>query len=433
MSAQRKTLDGLITDMGPSRWRRWDRRVIALLVLVLLWTVVARVDRVVSAQGKVVPFDRVKVIQHLEGGIVKKLLVRESQVVKAGEPLIELDLATSGVNGAEMSTRMASFKFVRARLEAESRGAAPNFPKASEPELRASADAESATYRARRDELANTLSAIDNQIAQGRQRVAELRARGTSLEASLRIAQQELAVSEGLVKDKLVSELEHFQRKSAVERLKGDLEATRQAIPGAQAGMDEAMSRRREEESRFRRRASDELAELERRIASLGQELNRAQDQEQRAIIRAPIDGIVKNVKYQATGNVVKAGEPIMEIVPVKDQLVVELRLNPADRGYIQVGQSALVKISAYDYYRFGGLEGQVQSIAADTDVGRNDEQFFRVIVQTDKTHIGSDPKSMNIKPGMTGEVDIRVATDSVLWAMLRPILKVKQEAFREV
>lgn len=426
-------LDGVLQRQGDVRWKRWDRRLLLLLIVLLTWAGLAQVDRVVTSQGKVVPYDKVRVIQHLEGGIVKTLLVRESQQVKAGEPIIELDLATTGVNGSEMSTRMGSFRFAKARLEAEARGTPLVVGDESDPLLKATASAEAATFRARRDELANTLAAIDGQIAQGRQRVAELRARLGSLEAGLRIAQQELAISEGLVKDKLVSELEHFQRRSAVERLKGDIDGTREAIPGAQAATDEAVARRREEESKFRRRASDELGELERKIASLGEELHRARDQERRAVIRAPIDGIVKNIKYQAAGNVVKAGEPIMEIVPVKEQLVIELRLNPADRGFIQIGQPALVKISTYDYYRFGGLDGEVMSIAGDTDVGRNDEQFYRVIVQTHKAYVGDSATAMPITPGMTGEVDVQVATHSVLWALLRPILKLQQEALREI
>ena len=296
------------------------------------------------------------------------VIVRYPRELRSSPELIELDLATAGVNGAEMNTRMGSLRFARARLHAEARGTTLEIPVQSDASVRASAEAEMSTWRARREELQNTLAAIDGQIAQGRQRVAELRARMASLEASLRIAQQELAISESLVKDKLVSELEHFQRRSAVERIKGDLEGTRQAIPGAQGQTDEAVARRREEESKFRRRASDELSELERKIASLGEELNRAEDQEARAVIRAPIDGVVKNIKFQSAGNVVKAGEPIMEVVPVKEQLVVELRLQPSDRGYVAVGQSALVKVSAYDFYRFGGLEGRVDAIGADTD-----------------------------------------------------------------
>jgi membrane fusion protein, adhesin transport system len=433
MQPEQRPLDAVIDQHGTPYWRLWDRRLMFILVLLLGWTFVAHLDRVVTAQGKVVPLDKVKVIQHLEGGIVKTVLVRENQEVKMGEPLVELDLATAGVNGSEMSARMASFRLAQIRLQAESSGVEPKWPTDSAAQFQAVAEAERSTYLARRAELSNTLAAIDGQIVQGRQRVAELRARLAALEASVQIARQELAMSEALVKDKLVSQLEHFQRKSAVERLAGDIEATKQAIPGAQAGTDEAIARRREEESKYRRRATDERTELERKMASLTEELSRAQDQEKRAVIRSPIDGVVKNVKYQSVGNIVKAGEPIMEVVPLKDQLVIELRLNPSDRGYVKIDQEALVKISAYDFYRYGGLDGKVTAIAADTDAGRNEEQYFRVVVSTDKSYMGKSAASMPITPGMMADVDIKVDKQSVFWSILRPVLKLKHEAFREI
>lgn len=433
MPFENKPLDLIVQEHGAPYWRLLDRRLLFTVVLLLLWSLFTHLDRVVTAQGKVVPFDKVKVIQHLEGGIIKNLLVRENQEVKMGEPLVELDLATTGVNGAEMSARMASFKLTQIRLQAESTGLEPKWPSNNAKQFAALAEAERSTYMARKSEHVNTLSAIDGQITQGKQRVAELRARLVSLEASFKIAQQELALSDGLVKEKLVSQLEHFQRKSAVERLSGDIEATRQAIPGAQAGVDEAIARRREEESKFRRRATDERSELERKMASLTEELNRAQDQESRAVIRAPIDGVIKNVKYQSVGNVVKAGEPIMEVVPLKDQLVIEVKLSPADRGYVKLKQSALVKISAYDYYLYGGLDGQVLGIAADTDAGRNDEQFYKVLISTSRAYLGATLNDMPITPGMTADVDIKVDQVSIFWSILRPVLKLKHEAFREI
>lgn len=428
-----RPLDLLLASQGPAQWRAWDRKILIFLLLVFGWTLLARVDRVITASGKVVPYDKVKVIQHLEGGIIKALMVRENQEVKAGEPLVEMDLATGGVNGAEMSARMASFRLAQIRLQAESTGQEPLWPKDIDQQLRAVAEAERSTYAARKAELSNTLSALDGQITQGRQRVAELQARLASSEASLRIAQQELAVSEGLVKDKLVSQLEHFQRKSAVERLLGDIAATRQAIPGAQASVDESLARRREEDSRYRRRATDERSDLERKKASLTEELSRATDQENRSVIKAPIDGVVKNVRYPSAGNVVKAGEPIMEVVPLKDQLVVEVKLNPSDRGYVKLGQESLVKISAYDFYRYGGLDGKITGIGADTLATREDEQFYRVIVSTGTSHIGKSAGLMPITPGMTAEVDIKVDTQSVFWSLIRPVLKLKHEAFREI
>jgi adhesin transport system membrane fusion protein len=427
------TLDGLLERTGPPVWRRVDRRIGFLMVAALLWSFIGQIDQVVTATGKVIPHDKVKVIQHLEGGIIKQINARENTVVKVGDPLIELDLATAGINRSEMSGRMSAFRLAKIRLEAESGGKEPVFPKKVPRELEAVADAERATYRARRDEFRNGQEALTEQMKQGRQRIAELEAKLTSLNAGLRLARQELAVSESLVKDKLTSQLDHFQRQSAVERLLGEVAMTTQSIPGARAALEEAMARKREEESKFRRRAADELSELERKIGSLGEELGRATDQENRAVIRSPIDGVVKNLRYQATGNVVKPGEPIMEVVPVNEELVIEANLAPADRGYVSIGQFAQVKISAYDYFRYGGLDGKVTAIAADADMGKNDEQFFRVTVSTAKSWLGATPGQLPITPGMQGEVDIHVGSRSLFWLMIKPVLKLKHEAFREI
>ena len=207
----------------------------------------------------------------------------------------------------------------------------------------------------------------------------------------------------------------------------------RQSITGLQAAINESVARRQQEEARFNREATNEAAEVERKIASLSEELSRAHDQEDRSVIRAPIDGVVKNVRFQTAGNVVKPGEPIMEVVPLKDQLVIEVKLSPSDRGYINMKQDALVKISTYDYLRYGGLDGTVTGIAADTDLGRNEEQFYRVIVSTDKSWLGNKQGQFPITPGMVGEVDIKVDTQSIMWALLKPVLKLKADAFKEI
>lgn len=426
-------LDALLVSAGAPVWRRRDLSLVLLLLAAFAWAFIGQIDQVVTAPGKVVPQDKVKIIQHLEGGIVKRVIARENAVVKAGDPLVDLDLATGGINLAEMTARMAALQFAKARLESESRGSEPKFPADLANQFPAVAEAERSTFRARRDELRGALDALSGQSSQGRQRVTELQAKLGSLQATLQLAQQELAVSEDLVKDKLTSQLEHFQRRSAVERLRGEVAMTRQAIPGAQAGQNETDGRRREEEARFRRRAADELGELERKLASLKQDLGRANEQETRALIRSPIDGVVRNVRYQSTGNVVKPGEPIMEIVPVGEDLVIEVNLNPADRGYVTLNQPALVKISAYDYFRYGGLQGKVTAIAADTDTGKDDANFYRVTVSTQRAWLGAEKGQFPITPGMTGEVDIKAHSQSIFWMLIKPVLKLKHEAFREV
>jgi adhesin transport system membrane fusion protein len=425
-NTQHITLDKVLDDLGEPRWRASQRRLLAFFIIIFLWTLIGRVDRVVTAPGKVIPYDKVKVIQHLEGGIIKDILVRESQEVKAGDPLVQLDLATSGINSGEMNARMASLKLAKIRLETEASGAELVWPQELATKFPNLIEAENQSYQSKRDERRNSLQAFDNLVTQNRQKLAESRERLASLEASMKISKQEIAISEDLVRDKLTSQLDHFQRQTNYERLTGDIASLRQSITGLQAGISESIARRQQEEARFNREAAAEAADMERKMASLNEELSRAHDQEDRSVIRAPIDGVVKNVRFQTAGNVVKPGEPIMEVVPLKDQLVIEVKLSPSDRGYINLKQDALVKISTYDYLRYGGLDGLVTGIAADTDLGRNDEQFYRIIVSTDKSWLGSKQGQYPITPGMVGEVDIKVDTQSIMWALLKPVLKLK-------
>lgn len=431
--AQPISLNKVLDDLGEPRWRVSQRRLLALFLVIFLWTLIGRVDRVVTAPGKVIPYDKVKVIQHLEGGIIKDILVRENQEVKAGEPLVQLDLATSGINSGEMTARMASLRLAKIRLDAESQSTEPVWLDEHVAKFPDLVEAEKSSYKNKKDERKNSLQALDNLITQNRQRLAESRERLIALEASLKLSQQEVAISEDLVRDKLTSQLEHIQRKTNLERVTGEIASLRQSITGLQAAVSESQARRQQEESRFNRESASEATEMERKMASLSEELSRAHDQEDRSVIRAPIDGVIKNVRFQTTGNVVKPGEPIMEVVPLKDQLVIEVKLSPADRGYVNMNQGALVKISTYDYLRYGGLDGVVTGVAADTDLGRNEEQFYRVIVSTDKSWLGSKPGQYQITPGMVGEVDIKVDTQMILWALLKPVLKLKADAFKEV
>ena len=167
-------------------------------------------------------------------------------------------------------------------------------------------------------------------------------------------------------------------------------------------------------------------------IARVNELLNRASDQERRAVIRSPIDGVVKNMRYHTIGGVVKPGEPIMEIVPISDRLVIEAQLNPVDRGYVQEGQRAVVKISTYDFVRYGSLDGVVARIGASTNTDPAGQPYYQVVVRTNKTYLGDQQGLLPITPGMQATVDIHTGTRSVLNYFIKPVLKLRNEAFRE-
>ena len=204
------------------------------------------------------------------------------------------------------------------------------------------------------------------------------------------------------------------------------------AIPRARSAVAEIESRRQEEASRFRREARDELGTVEQAISRIGALLEKATEQKKRADVKSPIEGVVKNMGFNTIGGVVRPGDPIMEIVPTGENLVVDAQLNPTDRGYVELGQKAVVKISTYDFVRYGSLDGEVILVAPDSSMDPNGNPYFRVVVKTEKTYLGESKGSLPITPGMQATVDIHTGEKSVINYLVKPVLKLRHEAFRE-
>ncbi|NKB45105.1 MAG: HlyD family type I secretion periplasmic adaptor subunit [Alphaproteobacteria bacterium] len=239
-------------------------------------------------------------------------------------------------------------------------------------------------------------------------------------------------MSADLLKDKLQSPMDHLQIESEVESFEGEIAALTEALPRAQAAMDEALERVQELDLRFAREAREQLGETEMGIARTRELLATADDQQTRTTIRSPIVGVVKNMRYTTIGGVVRPGEPILDIVPSEDTLVVEARLNPMDRGFVQEGQEATIKIDTYDFVRYGGIEGEVISVAPDSTVPDNAPPYFKVVIKTAQPWLGDQEDGFLISPGMGATVDIHTGTKSVMDYLIKPVLKLKHEAFRE-
>lgn len=430
-ATQRSLQDTLSLRNDPGI-RRIAWGVMGMLGVFVVWSTFAQLDEVAVAEGEVAPQGKVKIIQHLEGGLITDIFVREGDFVREDTPLMQLDLATGGVNREEMRVRLDALRLSQARLQAEASGSDLVFPEeiaARRPSLRA---AEVETFEARREELVSTLAVLDQQINQRRSEVRELEARQTAVSNNLRLAREKLRMSASLLVDGLTAKMDHLQLESEVQNLQGELASLKEAVPRASAALAEGEERRREETLRFRREAKEQLSEVALNLARTRELLEKADDQQSRTEIRSPIDGIVKNMRYNTIGGVVKAGEPIMDIVPSKDNLVVEARLSPVDRGYVREGQKATIKISTYDYARYGGLNGEVTLVAPDSTTPEQGQPFFRVLVTPDKHYLGDRDGEYAITPGMQATVDIHTGTRSVLDYLIKPVLKMKHEAFRE-
>ena len=425
-------LDNLLANHPLPSWRLVAWPVMILLALLFGWAQYAQLDEVAVATGEVVPQGQVKLIQHLEGGIIKKIHVNDGDSVKAGDTLVQLDLSTSGINRKELQVRLDSQLLVRLRLNAEAESTELKFPEDIAKRRDNQVRAERRSFDARKRQLSSILSVQRQLVKQREQEVKELEARLRAVNRNLALAQERFKMSQSLLADGLTPKMEHLQLEAEVESLQGESRSLGPAIPRAHAAVSEARERMNEERDRFRSEAQDELVKTEQAIARIKELLAEATEQGVRAEIKSPIAGVVKNLRYHTIGGVVKPGDAIMEIVPTGENLVIEAKLNPNDRGYVERGQSAMVKISTYDFARYGGLDGKVLIIAPGTSTDEDGAPYFRVTVKTEKTYLGEEEGMLPITPGMEATVDIHTGTKSVMDYLIKPVLKLRYEAFRE-
>lgn len=426
-------LDALAATPQAAGLRRLGWAIMLFLALFLIWAAFARLDEVSVATGEVAPQGKVKVVQHLEGGLVTDIYIREGELVREGTPLMQLDLGNVAASREEIAVRIDGLTLTRARLQAEAEGTAqPVFPPdaaARRPQLVAT---ETDTFTARRRELEATLRVMAEQVRQREGELREMTVRQRNLTTNLGLSRQRLAMSTNLLKDGLTAKMDHVQLQAEAEQISGELSQIEAAIPRITATLEEARGRAAEATLKFKREARELLSQTEIDIARNSELLNKATEQQTRTEIRSPIEGVVKNMRISTIGGVVKPGEPIMDIVPSKDNLVIEAKLSPMDRGYVSIGQEATVKISTYDYARHGGLKGKVVLVAPDSTVVEGKPPYFRVVVEPEKYWLGDTPGTYVISPGMEATVDIHTGTRSVLHYLVKPVLKLKNEAFRE-
>ena len=431
--APRNRLDALLTASRRPAFRTLAWLVIGVVAAFFAWAAVAQLDEVSTAGGEVIPSAKVKVVQHLEGGIIEQLDVAEGAAVKEGQVLLQLALGGARASREELQVQLDSLVLTRARLKAEIDGAALAFPKdvaARRPEI---VLAETSAFEARLAEMRGRLGVARQKVNQRELEIKELQARQHGVEANLRLGRERLRLSGELLKSGLTPRMEHLEIQREIESLSGESKVLEQAVPRAKTALAESRAFEDEEREGFRRRAGEELSKTELQIARIQESLGEASDRVRRTEIRSPIDGIVKNMRFHTIGGVVRPGEPVLEIVPVGDALVIEARLSPVDRGYVQAGQKAVVKISTYDFVRYGGLDGTVERIAADTNTDpASGQPYYVVIVRTAKTYLGDVQGELPITPGMQATVDIHTGSRSVLNYLVKPVLKLRHEAFRE-
>lgn len=403
---------------------------LCLVLALLLWAGLSRIDEMAKGEGKVVPASAVQVIQSLDGGIVQDLLVREGSVVEKGQLLLRIDPTRFASSLRENVAQVDALRLKALRLAAVAEDKAFEAPAellASDPELVAQ---EQRLFDASRAELEATLKGAREQVNQRSQDLAQVRAQEVQASTSYTLVQKELKLTQPLVASGAVSSVELLRLEREVARLLGERDSARARIPGLEAAVKEAESKLAELGLAWRNKARNELSEVSAKLKALTEGQVGLADRVKQSDVRSPVRGTVKQLFANTVGGVVQPGKDILEIVPLEDSLLLETRVLPKDIAFIRPGQDAMVKFSAYDFSVYGGLAATVEQIGADTVTDEKGNAFYIVKVRTRTAFLGE--AKLPIIPGMTAEVDILTGKRSILSYLLKPLLRAKAGALRE-
>jgi adhesin transport system membrane fusion protein len=421
--------DALISRQRTHRAQKIVRAALIVVALLLVWAALAHVDEVTRGDARVIPSRQLQVVQSLDGGIVSEILVREGDVVEAGELLLRVEeiRATAGVR--ESAATSISLRARAARLRALAEGKPFEAPKATDSDERRVIEEERRVYVARINELEAQLAVVRQQMAQREQQQSEAQAKRTAAQRGLELAQQELTQTRPLLATGAVSQVDVLRLERELTKFRGDVGQAVAQIAQAQAAMRESQRKIQEAELTFRNEARVEMAETMAKLNALTENAVGLADKVAKSQIKSPVRGRVQRLLANTVGGVVQPGKDIVEIVPLDDTLVLEARVQPRDIAFIRPEQKATVKFSAYDFSIYGGLEAKVENISPDTVVDERGNAFYLVRVRTTKA--GFTDK-LPIIPGMTAEVDVLTGNKSVLSYLLKPVLKVRDGALRE-
>jgi len=388
--------------------------------LFLLWASLAHVDEVTRGEGKVIPTSKLQVITASQPATVSEILVRSGQRVRKGQLLARLDSPESRQVEAETQSLQARVS----RLTAEGTGQRVECTGTD-------CAGEQALRQARESAVQSRVSAAQAAADQHRREAAEAAATINSLSRSLVLAQENVDRLAPLAAKHIVPQTDLANAQREVVDIQGRIAAAREQQGRAMAGVRESQAQASQANFEFRQSALDERSQTAAKLAVNEETLRGARGRE----LRSPVDGVVNDVQVTTVGQYVQPGQKIMEVVPLGDKLLVETRVKPSDIAFIKVGDRALVKVTAYDFSIYGGLDGRVVQVSADSIYDEAEKQaYFTVIVETDRAYLqtGSGNSQLPITPGMMTDTQVITGRKSILTYLLKPVLKARSEALRE-
>jgi len=427
-----ESLSAAVLHKHPLRSRVMLYFWLAAVLLFLVWASVAKVDEIVRAQGRIVPSGENKVIQNLEGGIVEEILVREGQSVRRGEVLLKIKNVKSASDLAGYVSRYNELQAKAVRLRAESENKTLRFDAAFTRAHPALVAREKRLYAANRRRLAANVAALEEQMRQKREELNEARGRLKNLKRSYALIEEEIRMSEPMVKEGVKSRVDFLKLQRDANGILTDIDAVKSSIPRYQAAIKEMKNKIAEARLSFRSKAGSELNDVIGEMERVREKIKAFKDSVNRTLVRSPVDGVIKQLYVNTIGGVVRPGMDLVEIVPVNKTLIAEVKVRPKDIAFIYPGQDALVKLTAYDFTIYGGLKGKVIGISPDTVTDKKERTYYIVRIETQEGGLKADGKVLKVIPGMVVGADIITGKRTILDYLIRPILHSKDYIFTE-
>jgi adhesin transport system membrane fusion protein len=408
--------------------------VVAFIIAFFLWAGFTELDRTVRGQGRVIPSARLQIVSNLEGGVVQEILVHAGQQVRAGDVLIRLDPTLSGSELGSGQATVTALQVKIARLVAEVQDREPAYPASNDPAIADQIQIERALHASRLANLAGIIGAGEARISEVSRSVAEAEATYRARTSTYEQRQSEARIIRPLVERGIEPRLSLVQAESAADVARSEMEGAAETVARARSGVAEARSTLAQAHQEWRAQAGTELATAQAEMASRSRALPALANRMERTVLRAPLAGRINRILVTTVGGSVHAGEPVVEIVPSGDSLLIEARVKPADIAFVRLGQHARVAITAYDRAVYGLLEGSVVGISPDAMAEeRTGETYYLVRVRTTENVLRDpDGHPMPIGPGMVAEVDLLGDKRTVLQYLLTPITRMGETAFRE-
>jgi adhesin transport system membrane fusion protein len=408
--------------------------ILIIVVVFFVWASFTKLDRTIRGQGRVIPSSHLQLVSNLEGGVVQEILVHAGQLVRAGDPLIRLDPTATGSELGSGQSTVTSLQVKIARLEAEIQDREPSYPAHPDPATQEQIQIEQALHTSRLANLAGIIGAGQARMGEAERSVAEAEATLRSRTSAYEERESEVRTIRPLVERGIEPRLSLIQSQAAADIARHDMEGATQTIARARQQVAEARSTLAQAHQEWRAQAATELATAQAELASRQRALPALANRVERTVLRAPMAGRINRILVTTVGGTVRAGEPVVELVPSEGGLLIEARVKPADIAFVRIGQSARVAITAYDRAVYGLLEGSVVGISPDAVAEeRTGETYYIVRVHT-QANVLTDPDGhpMPIGPGMVAEVDLLGEKRTILQYLLTPITRMGETAFRE-